>query len=162
MAAPVFIPQTVEYLVRADRPDNPVTGDPVSPALADITRGDLVLYDPTARGARYQLDVTGAQMTAALDRVVDGASTVDVTLIDNSRDVPVILADPMLRRTSDSKFYARIVLDSLVFHLVAVKHDPRRVKLTLEEQPANALRQHDDPLSVSREQHARAVHQAHV
>ena len=148
---------TVECLRRADKPRSLDPKDPRTPALADITSADFVLFIPLTGGRQTRADLSSAQLTSSLDRVVDGASRVTITVLDDNIG---LLNGPMLRPvktpdTQETRFYARTILDGLELHLVGVKYDPRRIDLTFEEQAANDLRRFDNPLSVSRNKSTR-------
>jgi hypothetical protein len=142
--------QTVESIVRADRPISLDPNDPSTPALADIARGDFVMFE---LGVTTRLQLGEAIQTGSLKRTITGASVVRLTCLDLDGS---LLRHRLLRRSSDGRFYARMVLDGLVFHLVSVDKAPRRVVLEFEEQAYNAMRRHDTPLAMSRNAGTRA------
>lgn len=134
VGAKVALPPRVIDTLRAA--ENIVPG-----ADADITQLELSRLKGTS------FDVTRAVTGAELERTIDGASTITVSLHDPDRK---LLRSGLFESAVD------IELDGLAFRLVAVSKSDDELQLTFEERAVALLRKKDKPLKVSRDQVSRA------
>lgn len=92
-------------------------------------------------------NVTGAITSAELERTIDGASTLSISLHDPER---------RLLRSGIFETAVDIELDGLYFRLVSVSKSDDQLSLTFEERAVSLLRRKDKPLKVSRDKITRS------
>jgi hypothetical protein len=92
-------------------------------------------------------NVAGAITSADLERTIDGASTLSISLHDPDRK---------LLRSGIFETAVDIQLDGLYFRLVSVGKNDNELRLTFEERAVALLRRKDKPLKVSRDKITRS------
>lgn len=120
-----------------------------TPDFRDAHPSDLIIT-----GRNGQLQLGDAVLNISVTRTTDGASTLDITLLDPDRK---ILNSDVIKGKGDCNLFATCEFGGIHWRLVRVAvRGPRRLFLQFEERAVWELRQFNDPLHVSRANSTRA------
>lgn len=104
-------------------------------ALGGVTQDDLRL-----NGSRFHPDLMAGLTDATVDRVIDGATTLTLTVRDTHR---TLLESGIFGSKST------VQVDRFSFELAAVKKGGNDLTLVFEDLPVAALRRHDSPRKIA-------------
>ena len=109
--------------------------------------GDVTLLGLTIRGKKLKALIEGMVVEAKMNRTIEGASTVNITLNDYQRKIT---------NSALAQEASEIILDGMKFVLVKVRKTGNRLQLTFEDWAVVQLRGKKGPRKANRAQVTRA------
>jgi hypothetical protein len=134
-----------------DKLDGPAVGTEMTPAAAGIDLGELLL--DVVRSRNLDIDIGGSVTDGTIERAIDTASTVELTIHDPRR---------VLQKSDIWDYAIDINVNGFNFRLVHVNKSGNEFTLTFEDRAVVWMRQHHKHLKISRAKMTRAEFIKHM
>lgn len=134
-----------------DKTDGPAVGTEMTAAAAGVDLGKLLLE--VVRHKNLDIDIAGSVTDGSIDRAIDTASTVTLTIHDPRR---------VLQRSDIWDYALDINISGFHFRLVHVNKTGNDFTLTFEDRAVVWMRTHHKPLKISRAKMTRAEFIKHM
>jgi hypothetical protein len=134
-----------------DKLEGPGVATEMTPAASGVDLGELLL--DVVRSRSLDIDIAGSVTDGSIERSIDTASTVSLTIHDPRR---------VLQRSDIWDYEIDINVNGFHFRLVHVNKSGNELTLTFEDRAVVWMRYHNKPLKISRAKMTRAEFIKHM